>query len=141
MVVDKLSSKLRDYQVNGGQQHEDPFSYMLEQPDIDGDGAPSHVVTATLSTLSSHLLGPLIMEYENALRQMERENRQMSAEVQRQAEDIRAVVRENEDLAQRLEIQQREYLKIVEETRDNADILAFKGSQGGGGAFKEPGSP
>jgi len=76
--------------------------------------------------LSSHLLGPLFLEYEAVQRQMERELRAKEAEVQRQAEDVKALARENEDLAQRLEVQQREYLKVVEETRDHADVHVGK---------------
>lgn len=88
---------------------------------------PTHYITGMLS---SHMLGPLFLEYEGALRQLERELKAKTQEVARQSEEMRALARENDEQAQRLEIQQREYLKLVEETRDHADILNAMGSEG-----------
>jgi len=88
--------------------------------------------------LSSHLLGPLFLEYEGHARQLERELRAKDLEVARQAEEVRLLVKENDEMAQRLEVQQREYLKLIEETRDNADLLIMKNSASSGGA---PGNP
>lgn len=76
--------------------------------------------------LGSHMLGPLFLEYESTVRQLEREVRAKGHEISRQGEDIRALVKDNEELTQRLEVQQREYLKLVEETRDNTELLAMK---------------
>ncbi len=82
--------------------------------------------------LSSHLLGPLFMEYESNARALERELRGKDLEVARQAEEVRMLVRENEEMAQRMEVQQREYLRMVEETRDHAqDFILIKGAASG----------
>ena len=67
----------------------------------DGNKAPAPLVT---SMLSSHLLGPLFLEYEASIRQMERELRLKNQEVARQSEQIRLVIKENDELATRLEI-------------------------------------
>ena len=76
--------------------------------------------------LSTHLLGPLFMEYESMIRMYERDLKNKTMEVQTQGDEIKFLVKENDELLQRLDIQQREYLKLVEETRDNADLLAIK---------------
>ena len=56
------------------------------------------------SMLSSHLLGPLFLEYEANSRQLERELKAKSQEVARQAEEMRALANENDELTQRMEV-------------------------------------
>ena len=67
-----------------------------------------------MSMLSSHLLGPLFLEYEQHIKQLEREVSLKDLEVQRQSDTISQIVHENQEMATRLDIQQREYLKLVE---------------------------
>jgi hypothetical protein len=54
--------------------------------------------------LSSHLLGPLFLEYESKIQILTRDLKSTKIEVQRQAEEIRLLVKENEDLATRCEV-------------------------------------
>ena len=92
---------------------------------------PTATQAAVTSMLSSHLLGPLFLEYEAHSRLLERELRAKTQEVARQAEEMRALARENEEVTQRMEVQQREYMKMVEETRDHADLLVMRNGNGG----------
>ena len=48
--------------------------------------------------LSSHLLGPLFLEYEANARHLERELRAKNLEVARQAEEMGALARENDEV-------------------------------------------
>lgn len=118
-LVDRLSSKLKEYQV---QLHipESEFQNLFI-----GSGDSQNIADFA-AMLSSHLLGPLFMEYESSLKQVERDLKNKKLEVQRQGEEMNLLIKENEELSNRLEVQQREYLKLVEETRDNADLLAMR---------------
>jgi len=118
--VEKLVSKLKEYQA---QFH---LPEVQLGPDPECGSAFDYQGGELAAVMSAHLLGPLFLEYESALKQLEREVRGKALETQKQAEEIRALVRENEELAGRLEVQQREHLKLVEETRDNADLLAMR---------------
>ena len=123
MLVEKLAQKLREYQTQ----------FNLPEAVFDADASQSAEVEAIMA---AHVLGPLFLEYESALKQLEREVRSKTVQSQKQAEEIRGLTAENEELGARLEVQQREYLKLVEETRDNADLLAMRTGalKGEGGA-------
>ena len=124
--MDKLSSKLKDYQLQLHLPESDFQNLFIPYP-AEADEHQRFAYNGDLTAmLSSHLISPLLLEYESTLRQLERELKASKLENLKHSAEIQALVHENEELSSRLEIQQREYLKIVEETRDNADLLAMR---------------
>ena len=65
-LVERLSGKLREYQLQQGAMPE--MQEDIEAKDEEGS-------LAAASMLGSHLLGPLFLEYEGTVRQLERELR------------------------------------------------------------------
>ena len=72
LIIERLSSKLREYQLRCG-----------DESSLDVQSQEGSQPSGVASMLSSHLLGPLFLEYEAVQRQLERELRAKEAEVQR----------------------------------------------------------